>query len=76
MWLVETLQALYINRLNSHVTAFRRRCINKAKVDSLKKVVVGQTIMKALRQAFTQWKEQSEKTTLVAELHDEGPVRE
>ncbi len=50
--IVEALQALYLRKLYSHVTVFRKTVVNKAKVDALKRIVTGQTIMKTLRALF------------------------
>jgi hypothetical protein len=41
IWLAESLSSVYTRRLNSHMTEFRKRCVNKSKIDNLKKIVVG-----------------------------------
>ena len=41
IWLAEALSSIYLRKLNSHMTTFRKRCINRSKVETLKKIVVG-----------------------------------
>ena len=76
IWLGESLNHVFEKRMRSYLTDFRMRCINKRKIDCIKKFTVGQNLGKVLREAFRQWREQSNKETLSKELYEEGPVRE
>lgn len=75
IWFAESLESLFRRKKLSYLTHLRGRALNKRKVETLKKYVVGQNLDKTMRKLFLRWREQSNKKSLALELYDEGPVR-
>ena len=75
-WLAVGLGNIFKMKKRQYLTEFRAGAIDKWRVDSLQKVVIGLNNAQKMRSYFIQWKEQSEKKTLIKELNEEGPVRE
>lgn len=76
IWFAESLARLFAKKKHAYLSDFRVRCINKRKVDSLKKLTVEQNLSKSLRGFFLKWKEQSEKEALSRELYEAGQIRQ
>ena len=57
IWLAESLKALFRRKTNEYMTELRIRCINKRKVDTIKKLTISNTVGKQMRAVFQTWRE-------------------
>jgi hypothetical protein len=70
------LQSIFTKKMSSYLTLFKVRCLNKRKVDTLKRLAISLTLVTTLRDGFLRWKERASLEQLKKDLNDEGPIRE